>query len=123
MAVGKRTWVIPGGNIPVTSTGSEPRWTSHDRVSLLNANKADAELELTVYFADRPPVGPYELKVGAERVREVRFNDLIDPQALPLGVPYSAIIRSSEPIVVQFSRQDTGQASNAQATTIAYGED
>jgi hypothetical protein len=64
-----------------------------------------------------------ELEVDARRVREVRFNDLIEPQAIPLEVPYACVIEASVPIVVQFTRQDTGQASNAQATTIAYSED
>jgi hypothetical protein len=50
----------------------------------------------------------------------VRFNDLIDPQALPLDTPYACIIRSDEPVVVQFTRRDTGQPANAIATTMAY---
>jgi hypothetical protein len=120
---GRRTWVIPGGNVPASSNGPEPRWTSHDRISVLNTNDEPARLELSIYFSDREPVGPYELVVEARRVREVRFNDLIEPQAIPLEVPYACVIEASVPIVVQFTRQDTGQASNAQATTIAYSED
>ena len=121
--LGRRSWVIPGGHIPIDSTGDEPRWTSHDRLSVLNASDEPAELEMTVYFADREPAGPFELQVAARRVREVRFNDLVEPTAIELGVPYAAVIRASRPVVVQFTRQDTGQPSNAQATTIAYGED
>jgi hypothetical protein len=121
--LGRRTWVIPGGSIPAESTGVEPRWTSHDRLSVLNAGDDTAELEMTVYFEDRDPAGPFELTVEPRRVREVRFNDLVEPTAIELGVPYAAVIRADRPVVVQFTRQDTGQASNAQATTIAYGED
>ena len=52
-------------------------------------------------------MGPYPLTVAPHRVRQVRFNDLIDPQAMPLGVDYAVVIESNVPIVVQFTRHDT----------------
>jgi hypothetical protein len=77
-------------------------------------------LQLTIYYEDHEPVGPYPLKVAAQRVRHVRFNDLIDPQALPLDTPYAVLVVADHPVVVQFTRRDTSQAANSVATTLAY---
>jgi hypothetical protein len=65
-------------------------------------------------------VGPYPLKVGARRVRHVRFNDFIDPEAMPLDTHYACVIRASVPVVVQFTRVDTTQEANAILGLIAY---
>lgn len=121
--VGSRTWVIAGGRIPFGSTGAEPEFTSRDELSILNAGKRDVHVRLTIYYTDRDPVGPYEVTVAAQRVRVIRFNDLIDPVAMPLGVPYAAVIRSSQRVVVQFTRQDTRQSANALLGMLAYPVD
>jgi hypothetical protein len=118
--VGMKRWAIACGHIPLRSHGAEPRATSRDELCVLNAGKRAAKVTLTIYYADRPPAGPYRLSVGAERVRHVRFNDLIDPEPLPLDTPYAALIRANVPIVVQFSRSDTSQAENAISTSLAF---
>lgn len=118
--IGTKTWVVAAGRIPFGTTGEEPEFTSRDEMAILNAGDSAAELEITIYFADREPVGPYRLSVPARRMRAVRFNDLIDPRALPLETHYSAVIRADRPVVVQFTRQDTRQAANALLGTIAY---
>jgi hypothetical protein len=119
-AIGHKLWVIPGGCIPETGTGREPEFTSRDELCVLNTGDSDAQLEITLYYSDRDPVGPYPLTVAARRVRQVRFNDLIDPAATPLGVPYAAVVRSDAKVVVQFTRVDTRQAALAMATTLAW---
>ena len=86
--IGKQKWVIPGGNVPVESNGREPAFTSHDKLSILNTNSGKVKLTLTIFFADQEPYGPYELELEGKRLKKVRFNDLIDPFAIPLGVPY-----------------------------------
>lgn len=118
--IGAKVWAIPGGHMPLRSSGEEPRDTSSDQLCVLNAGHSDANLELTIYYEDHEPVGPYPLKVAAQRVRHVRFNDLIDPQALPLDTPYAALVIADHPVVVQFTRRDTSQAANAIATAIAF---
>jgi hypothetical protein len=118
--IGEKIWAIPGGHVPLRSSGEEPRNTSRDELCVLNAGHSDTQLQVTVYFADHEPVGPYQLLVPAQRVRHVRFNDLIDPQALPLDTPYAALVVADHPVVVQFSRTDTSQAANAIATTLAF---
>lgn len=120
--IGHTVWAIPGGHIPPRSTGREPEYTSRDELSLLNTNDNEAEVELTIFYSDREPVGPYRLVVPARRVRQLRFNDLIDPEAIPLDTPYACVLVASVPIVVQFTRLDSSQANNAVASTIAYAE-
>jgi hypothetical protein len=122
-AIGHKVWVIPGGHIPETGAGREPDFTSRDELCVLNAGDGTARLEIMLYYEDREPVGPYPLDVAARRVRHVRFNDLIDPAAMPLGTPYAAVVRSDAPVVVQFTRVDTRQAALAIATTMALPVD
>ncbi|MFU8869500.1 sensory rhodopsin transducer [Natronococcus sp.] len=120
--VGKQTWTIPEGYIPEESTGPEPEMTSHGTVCLLNATDEDATVEITVYFTDREPVGPYEVTVPAERTRHVRFNDLEDPEPIPKGEDFASVLESDVPVVCQHTRLDSRQAENALLSTIAYGE-
>lgn len=105
--VGARTWVVAGARIPVDSNGEEPEFTSFDQLCLLNVGDVDASVELTVYYADQEPVGPYRLPVWARRVRHIRLNDLVDPEPIRLGRPFGCVLTSSESVVVQFQRQDT----------------
>jgi hypothetical protein len=118
--IGCRLWAFAGGHIPLRSTGEEPRDTSRDELCVLNANAQEAHVEVMVYYEDHDPVGPYALTVAARRVRHVRFNDLIDPQALPLDTPYAAVIAADAPVVVQFTRRDTSLVANALMTTLAF---
>lgn len=105
--IGHRAWVVPGGHIPFPSRGREPEFTSFDQLCVLNSTDHAAELELTVYYDDQEPVGPYRLVVPARRIRHVRLNDLIDPEAIRLDRPFGCLLRSTVPVVVQFLRQDT----------------
>ena len=118
--IGRRIWMIPGGRMPHPSTGPEPIFTSRDQLCLLNAGPDMANAIVEIQFADREPVGPYRLTVAAGRVRHVRVNDLIFPEAIPLEIPYAAVLRSDVPIVVQFSRQDTGRLARAIAGPMAF---
>ena len=118
--VGRRIWAIPGGHIPLRSTGPEPERTSRDELFILNSGDAPARISLTIFYANREPVTGYTLTVGARRVRSVRFNDLIDPEAMPLDVDYGVLIVSDVPVVVQFSRIDTSGGGLAMLGTIAY---
>ncbi len=118
--IGHRVWAIPEGYIPPESHGPAPEMTSHEAVCVLNASEKDASVELTVYFEDKEPVGPYRFKVPAQRTRHVRLNNLDDPQPIPMGTNYSSVIRSDVPIIVQHTRLDSRQAENALLSTIAF---
>lgn len=121
-ASGKRRWAIAEGYIPPYGTGKEPEFTSHETACLLNTGDQDAHVTLTIFFDDRAPVGPYKVDVPAQRTKHLRFNDLSDPEPIPVGTDYASVIESDVPIVVQHTRLDSRQAENALLTTIAYCE-
>ena len=118
--IGHKRWAIAEGYIPGWSNGPEPQFISHETVCLLNASDEEAHVEITVYFADREPVGPYRLAVPARRTLHVRFNELEDPEPIPTDTDYASVIESDVPVVVQHSRLDSRQAENALLSTIAY---
>ena len=116
-ALGRTSWAFAAGHMPDGSTGREPDFTSRDELCLLNATSTDACAEVTVYHVDRDPVGPYRIDIMAGRVRHIRINDLIDPEAIPLGVPYGLTVVSDVPIVIQLRHIDTRQAELGVAIT------
>ncbi len=121
--IGRMRWAIAEGYIPAQSTGPAPEMTSHETACILNASGRDAHVRITVYFADRPPAGPYEVTVPAERTLHLRFNDLKDPEPIPLGTDFASVFESDAPIVVQHTRLDSRQAANALLSTIAFPAD
>lgn len=121
--IGKKRWAIAEGYIPGWSHGPEPQMTSHETACLLNASDVDAHVQITVYFADREPVGPYRVTVPARRTRHVRFNELRDPAPVPKDTDYASVIESDVPIVVQHTRLDSRQAELGLITTIAFAAD
>jgi hypothetical protein len=118
--IGRHTWAIAEGYIPPASTGSSREMTSHETVCILNAGDEDARVEITVYFADREPAGPYLFTVGARRTRHLRFNEFTDPEPVPKNTDFSSVIVSNVPIVVQHTRLDSRQPALALLSTIAY---
>ena len=121
--IGKTLWVIAEGYIPGSGTGSGRAFESHETACILNAGERDANVRITLYFADRNPVGPYRVSVPAKRTRHVRFNDLKDPAPVPRDTDYSSLIESDVPIVVQHTRLDTRQAELALLSTMAHPVD
>lgn len=121
-AIGKRRWAIAEGYIPPASTGDSRQLTSHETVCILNAGDRDAHVEITLFFADREPVGPYRLTVPARRTLHQRFNELDDPQPVPTDTDYASVIESDQPVVVQHTRLDSRKAELALLTTVAFAE-
>jgi hypothetical protein len=118
--IGSKRWAIAEGYIPSYGHGPEPQFTSHETVCILNATDTDARVEITIYYSDRDPVGPYRLEVPARRTKHVRFNDLNEPEPIPLDTDFASIVESDVPIVVQHTRLDSRQAENALLSTMAY---
>lgn len=118
--IGAKRWAIAEGYIPSESTGPTPEMESHETACLLNATDREAHVEITVYFDDREPVGPYRITVPARRTRHVRFNELRQPAPIPRDTDYATVITSSVPIVVQHTRLDSRQAENALISTMAF---
>lgn len=120
--LGRRTWVIAEGYIPGKSATDDPSraMLSHETACILNAGDQPADVEITLYFKDREPVGPYRVRIEPRRTKHLRFNDLEDPAPVPRDTDYASVIRSSVPIVVQHTRLDSRQPPHALLSTIAW---
>ena len=121
-AYGKLVWVIAEGYIPAYGTGPEPQFTSHETACILNTSEKEANIQITIFYSDKDPVGPYKIKIPPKRTKHLRFNDLKDPEEIPKDTDYASVIESDVPVVVQHTRLDSRQAENALLTTIAYSE-
>ncbi|MDT0649010.1 sensory rhodopsin transducer [Autumnicola edwardsiae] len=119
-AIGKIDWAFSAGRIPFKNNGEEPLFMSHDKIAVLNTSEENAIVELLIFYEDQKPVGTYEILVRAKRLRKIRFNDLIAPEAVQLERNYSCLIQTNVPVVIQFSRMNTGANSNAEMSTIAF---
>lgn len=118
--IGRRRWAIAEGYIPGWSNGPAPAMESHETCCVLNAGDREARIEITVYFEDREPAGPYRVTVPPQRTRHLRFNELQDPEPIAKDTPFASVIASDVPIVVQHTRLDSRQAENALMTTMAF---
>jgi hypothetical protein len=121
--IGSKRWAIAEGFIPPYSHGPEPQLTSHETVCILNATDMDARIEITIYYSDREPSGPYRVTVPARRTKHIRFNDLDVPERIPTDTEFASVIESNVPVIVQHTRLDSRQAENALLSTIAYPGD
>jgi hypothetical protein len=119
-SIGRTWWAIAEGFIPVKSHGPAPEMTSHGACCILNASAKEAHVTIKVFFEGRDPVGPYKFMISPRRTRHLRFNNFEDPEKIPRNTPYSSLIESDAPIVVQHTRLDSRQAKNALLTTIAF---
>ncbi|HZT24902.1 MAG TPA: sensory rhodopsin transducer [Pseudolabrys sp.] len=121
--LGHKRWAIAEGYIPSGSLSQDPALISHETVCLLNAGDRDADIDITLFFVDRDPVGPYRVKLSAQRTMHLRFNDLTDPAPVPRDTSYASVIEASVPIVVQHTRLDSRHPNIALLSTIGYAED
>src|SRR5262245_51667497 len=71
-ALGRTRWAIAEGYIPSESSSSDRTLISHETACILNATDRDAHVAITIFFADREPVGPYRLTVKARRTLHLR---------------------------------------------------
>ena len=121
-SIGRFVWVIPEGYIPSKSHGPAHEMTSHETACLLNTGDRPAHVRITIFYADREPVRPYELVIPPRRTLHLRFNDLTDPAPIPRDTDYSSVIESDVPIVVQHTRLDSRQEAEALLSTVAYSQ-
>jgi hypothetical protein len=120
--IGRTQWAIAEGYIPSESSFSDRALISHETACILNAGDRDAHISITVYFANKDPVGPYRVTVPARRTLHLRFNDLSDPQPIPRDTDYASVFESDVPIIVQHTRMDSRHAEIALLSTMAYAE-
>ena len=122
--IGKRHWVIAEGYLPALGPKpDDPALRSHEAACILNTGPVDAQIELTLYFAERDPVGPYRIRVPARRTLHLRIDDLADPEPVPRETDYASVFVSSVPVVIQHTRMDARSGDRALMTTLAYGSD
>jgi hypothetical protein len=121
--LGKRRWVIAEGFIPPDDDDKPRALISHETACLLNTGDEGAHVELRAFFSDREPVGPYQVSVPPRRTLHLRLNELQDPEPLPVGTDYAAVIESDVPIVVQHTRLDSRQTNMALLSTVAFSAD
>jgi hypothetical protein len=121
-ALGRKRWAIAEGYIPSQSCSSDRALISHETACILNAGDRDAHVAITVFFADRDPVGPYRVTVSARRTLHLRFNDLDDPRPIPRDTDYASVFESDVAIIVQHTRLDSRRPEVSLMSTIAYAE-
>jgi hypothetical protein len=122
MNVGHRIWAIAEGYIPSKSVDDSKELLSHETACMLNPGDRDAQVRITLYFEDRDPVGPYRVTLPARRTLHLRFNDLKDPEPVPLDTDYASVFESDVPIVVQHTRLDSRHPNIALLSTMAFGQ-
>jgi hypothetical protein len=118
--IGQKRWAIAEGYIPSQSSFSDAALISHETACILNAGAQEARVRITVYFADREPIGPYRVTIAPRRTLHLRFNDLKDPAPIPRDTPYSSVFESDVPIVVQHTRLDSRHAEVSLLSTVAF---
>jgi hypothetical protein len=119
--IGRNRWAIAEGYIPSQSISSERALVSHETACILNAGDKDAHILLTLFYANREPV-TYEVVVPARRTYHLRFNDLTEPEPVPLDTDFSSVFESDVPIVIQHTRLDSRRAEISLLSTTAYAE-
>lgn len=121
-AYGKKVWLIP--DCYLNSVSKNPN-ISHEAICVINTTEIDAEIKLTLYFEDRPAMTGFVSHCGAQKTHHIRMDKMRGPDGAPIprDTPYAALVESSVPIVVQYSRLDTSAAEMALMTTIAYPVD
>jgi hypothetical protein len=120
-AIGRKRWAIAEGHIPSQSSFTDRALISHETACVLNAGSRDAHVAITIFFADRDPVGPYRITVPPRRTH-LRFNDLTEPSPVPRDTDFSSLFESDVPIVVQHTRLDSRHAEVSLLSTTAYSE-
>lgn len=118
--LGRRRWSVAAGWVPSAATGPEPEHTGFDAICLLNTGDEHADVRMHALYAERAAVGPFRITVAARRLRRLRINDLIFPEALRLDEPYGLVLHSSVPVVVQFACQDSRQPALARLCLSAW---
>lgn len=121
-SIGRRYWAIAEGYIPSQSSFSDRALMSHETACILNAGDKAVHISITIFFADREPVGPYRVTVLARRTLHLRFDDLTEPEAVPRDTDYASVFVSDAPIIVQHTRLDSRCAEVSLMSTIAYSE-
>ncbi|MEO3873420.1 sensory rhodopsin transducer [Nonomuraea sp. B12E4] len=72
-----------------------------DQLSLLNISSGKAHVELTFCAEGGEPLGPFHLTLPAQRTQSPVLEDLVGTDAPSPGLPYSVVVVSDVPVLVQ----------------------
>lgn len=120
---GAQTWFVPDGYLP--AKGPEGGYVGHDCVCLLNTTPQEAQVWLDIYFEDQEPVEGLEVRLAPKRCLHLRMDkpEMLGGFEMPREVPYALRVRSSVPIVVQYSRLDVTQSNMAFLSVMGFPQD
>jgi len=114
--LGHKRWILAAGRPDSGPTASEG-----ETVWVLNVSDQDARVEMTLFFADRDPAGPYEVAVAARRMNHIRFAELAGLESPPgRRRGFGCVVDSDLPIVVYHARPGSREADNGDITILAY---
>lgn len=118
---GKKVWVFPDGELPPEGKFA---LKGHESIIILNATEREAQVSMSLYFADREPIEGLPLKVNAKRVRCIRTDNAEDMcgVSIPRETQYSICLKSDTPVAVQYGRLDTREQPMAFYTSSGYCE-
>lgn len=118
--VGKKRWYFPDAELP--PMGSDSIVYGHEAIIILNPNKKDAEIMVTLFWTDRTPQKGIVIKVDAERVIGVRINEKNGFLGVNLneGEQYAISLKSNIPVIAQYGRLDVRQSNMAFYTATGF---
>lgn len=118
---GATVWFIPDAYL-AKPAGDDPVYKNHEAICILNATDVDADIRLDFYFADRDPIEDVRIVIAAKRCVHVRMDDpaQVGGYVIPFDTPYGVRVRSSTPIVVQYSRMYATTHNISLMTTMAH---
>jgi hypothetical protein len=116
---GSKIWIFPDAEMPETSPG---KMTAHESIIVLNLNEKIANLSMSLYFEDKPPVENIKLEVEPKRVKCFRMDkpEEIGGVFIPKKKQYAIMLDSNLEIIAQYGRLDTTQPNMAFYTVMGY---
>ncbi len=104
MAYGKKTWIFPDAELPPVGVNLIP---GHESIIITNANEQDANIKITLLYADKEPVS-FDTCVQARRVRCLRTNEEKDFGAFTAKFEeqYAIMLESDVDVVAQYGRAE-----------------
>jgi hypothetical protein len=117
--VGRRRWAITEGYLAAPGDDPEHLGSLHETLFLLNAGELPVTVDLSLYFSDREPLGPYRFAVAGQRTRLISLQELDGPE-IPRGREFVSLIESDRPIVVLATRRRAPHPDDAPLSKIAF---
>jgi len=117
--IGSKIWVFPDAEMPEVTRG---RLKAHESLIILNLTSKKANVKLSLFFTDKPPIKDIPLGVEAERVRCFSMDNPEDINGVEIerGIQYAWLVKSDIEIIAQYGRLDTTQSNMAFYTAMGF---